>query len=150
MKALAGWRWRIARTGTLCLLVAGALAAPSSARADCGDYVMVTPAQGGGHSSAPHHGSATPQQPTPGRPTQASPGEPSAPASPLPCSGPSCSGLPPASPPVSASPRSLNIESWADLGEALLPDETDPVLPFPSEREAAPDRHPEDVYHPPR
>jgi hypothetical protein len=150
MKSLAVWRWLLTRTGTLCVLVAGALATPPAARAGCGDYVTVMPAQHGAHTGSQPSPDIKPQPPSPQPPRSAQPGQPSPRPEPRPCSGPNCSGLPPATAPVSASSGNLKAERWADANGASLPEAPGPMLLLPAEPNDAPDRHPASVYHPPR
>jgi hypothetical protein len=150
MKPLAACRWLLTRTGILCVLVAGALATPQTARASCGDYVTVMPVKHGSHTGSEPSPDVKPQHPSPGPPRSAQPGQPSPRPEPRPCSRPNCSGLPPATAPVSASSGNLKAERWADLDGSPLPEVPGPTLLLPAEPNVAPDRHPASVYHPPR
>jgi hypothetical protein len=150
MKSCAGCRWLLTHARTLCVLVAGALATPLTARASCGDYVTIMPVKDGAHSGSAPGTNIKAQQPSPRPHRGAQPGHPAPHRLPGPCPGPSCSDLPPVSAPVSAASGNPNAERWADPGDPLLADVPGSTPLLPAERNAAPDRHPADVYHPPR
>src|SRR5690348_14227777 len=122
MKSLAAYRWLLTRTGMLYVLVAGALAAPATAHASCGDYVTVMPVQNGTHSNHEPNNNVTPHLPSPQSPRDVRPGHRSPGPQPRPCPGPSCSRFPPVSPPMTASTNTVQAERWAKLGESLLPE----------------------------
>ena len=79
-----GWRWLRLLAGVVLPLLAGMLAAPATARATCGDYVLLD-----GRPVPPHSSEAPPAPPP----------------QPRPCSGPLCSRPTPLPlTPVSAAP----------------------------------------------
>jgi hypothetical protein len=112
----------------LLALLAGALLAPSAARASCGDYVLI----GDRPAGAAHHAPTNPGD------------------HPAPCSGPFCSRHPVQPPLLPVAPVSERVDQWGCVG-ALggVPDEPflGRVSGDPGER---PVRQGRAIYHPPR
>jgi hypothetical protein len=136
MNSLARWRLGRVIVGVLVALFTGGLLAPSKARAECGDYVIM-----GKHGTTGSHMSSA-DQPQEARHT--------APAPHKPCSGPNCSrgSLPPA--PVPTVPPPVRGEQWGCTSPQPLCTEPEPVT-RPAENLPL---HPVDpglaIYHPPR
>jgi hypothetical protein len=122
-----GWRWVRLSAGVVLPLLLGVLAAPGTARATCGDYVLL-----GGH-------------PVPA----ATPEAPPAPPQPGPCSGPLCSrptSLPLS--PVSTAPAP--VEDRCCPPPPLLLDDCQAVARLLERSCPKPSRSSVAVYHPPR
>jgi hypothetical protein len=126
MELQTGWRWVRLLAGVVLPLLAGILAAPATARASCGDYVLLG-----------NHPAALPEAP-PGSQTQ-----------PRPCSGPLCSRPTPLpSAPVATTPTPVE-DRCCPLPPLLLDDSQagERLLEFFCPKP----RHPSvAVYHPPR
>lgn len=122
--------------------IASGLAAPSTAKASCGDYVTVGGQQNG-------HGTTDMVPPGTSKPCQQCPQKPSQPGK-APCRGPECSGgeTPLPVPPSTGLERVP--ENWAYFWMTLLvPEKGAQFLGFGIEA-VAPLQHSLAIFHPPR
>jgi hypothetical protein len=137
MKPQTGWRWVRLLAGVVLPLLAGVLAAPATARASCGDYVLL----GNGHADR----AAAPQLPPADHRTAEQP----LPVQPRPCSGPHCSRhLPPPLPPAAGAPAPVEDRCCPP---ALLVLDTARAIARTVEASCRkPSHSAAPVYHPPR
>jgi hypothetical protein len=142
MKSPAAWQTVRLWTAAYLALLAGVLAAPAPVRAECGDYVVRTPAaEGAGYTGS---------QPMP---AGIDPSTKHAPTTPqrgrIPCHGPGCSRhSPPPLVPVSTNP--IQPDEWGTMlgrqsgaGAAPAGRLLDTAAPHPVRRASS-------IYHPPR
>jgi hypothetical protein len=136
MASHAGWRWGRRLAGVALPLLVIVLATPATARASCGDYVVL--GSGPGHSA--------------GRPTMATQRHESMPSIPVPtpCSGPGCNRGTPLPLPAPATISSLQGEDWVCLPDRLLPTDAPIVTRLQEQPAPATEGHLRSIYHPPR
>jgi hypothetical protein len=123
--------WR--RLGWALALLAGVLAAPTAARASCGDYVRI--------------GDPT-EKPT-AMPPHAAPESGNPPGHGGPCHGPGCNRHPVA-PPAPTAPISSPAEEWGWVSRTVDCPPRTPETALRDEAASPPVRRPSPVYHPPR
>jgi hypothetical protein len=137
MSLHAGWRWGRLLAGAGLPLLAAVLAAPSAARATCGDYVVLgSKSFLTGHVAMAAGGERNGSLPS-------NPG-------PRPCSGPMCNGGMPLPAPAPVSMPPSQTEEGICLSGSFLP--ADPRLTgvLGEKPRACSEGHGLSVYHPPR
>jgi hypothetical protein len=140
MNSFAPWHWSRLTAGVALTLLAGVPLAPSTARASCGDYVLMAGSHAPPRAEPMQHPIDTP------RPAHPAPADKK-----LPCSGPLCSQRPFVPLPAPAAPVSLTGHpEWA-CALAL------PPLPRPGSLSYLPGDDPvrsvhrgASIFHPPR
>jgi hypothetical protein len=130
------WRSVLVRAGALVALTLLGWCAPATARAGCGDYVVLDAHPALAESAAHPTPAVAPTRPTPLR-------------LPVPCHGPTCGrgSLPPlnAVPPVAPS-----TDQWGEVGScSMLPEPGEPA-PWSLSALGHPRHRPTSIYHPPR
>jgi hypothetical protein len=136
MEPRTDWRWLRLLAGVVLPLLAGFLAAPTTARGSCGDYV---------HLAGAHADSAEQRHPTPDHRGA----ERQAPGQPRPCSGPHCSRhLPPSPAPAAVAP--VPVEERCCPPATVVPTPHRGVAGIVETFSGKPSHLPAPVYHPPR
>jgi hypothetical protein len=137
MASHTGWRWGWLRAGALGVLL-GVLIAPSTARASCGDYVVL--------GASPLHFSGHPERVSANGRHESMPAVPG----PRPCSGPGCNRGMPFPLPAPTSLSTFQAEDWLCLLDRLLPIDPQRSTILMDQSASLIPGHERSIFHPPR